>query len=639
MAGYPFSADPLSGIWYPPAWINILLPAPLGFNLTAALHLLWAGLGMTAFLTRSGLKKPASLFGGIAFAAMPKLFAHLAIGHVSMVYAVAWLPWLLLAEKRREESGAPRFSRILPGCVLGIAALADVRSLAYAAMLYFLFRLWFWITKNDGKLAVKSAAAQIGGFLGQVVFAAGIAAAQLLPLIQFSALSTRAALTPEEALAYSLPFKKLLNLFIPEFGGYAEWITYPGAVVAFLCILILATPGLRRRLIFWLLLIAAALILALGSNIPILRWLGSLPGVNLLRVPARLMFLAGIGAVVAASHALDALITEYRRPKFDPIFWMVAVAVLFVGLVIGSAAMGLPVGANLIWGSAGMVLATALIGLAERVKLPPAVIAGAFQALLILDLLGVNLQSVQYRYEQEVYNEGAGIVEFLGQDQSLFRVYSPSYALPQLTAVKAGIEMASAINPLQLTTYADWLYAASGAARQGYSVALPPLDDSDLSQSNRGSRIAAEMLGEANVKYILAHYPIENAGLEQVWQEGDVRVYAINSWRERAWIERSTGAGGGAVLVEYSAGKILLSGEGPGRLVLAEVWYPGWRVKIDGKEAAIFRVANIWMGVELPEGHHQIEFSYLPILQLVGIAVSIACWAAVWILAWLGRRQ
>jgi len=91
--------------------------------------------------------------------------------------------------------------------------------------------------------------------------------------------------------------------------------------------------------------------------------------------------------------------------------------------------------------------------------------------------------------------------------------------------------------------------------------------------------------------------------------------------------------------VEYSAGKILLSGEGPGRLVLAEVWYPGWRVKIDGKEAAIFRVANIWMGVELPEGHHQIEFSYLPILQLVGIAVSIACWAAVWILAWLGRRQ
>lgn len=639
MSGYPVSADPLSGIWYPPAWINVLLPAPLGFNLTAALHLLWAGLGMAAFLSRSGLKKPTSLFGGIAFAAMPKLFAHLALGHVSMVYALAWFPWLLLAERRRGESGAPRLIRILPGCVLGLIALADVRSLAYAALLYFLFWIWGWIAQFGGKMTIKSAAAQIGGFLGQITLGLGIAAAQLVPLLQFSALSTRADLTPEEALAFSLPLKKLLNLFVPDFGGYAEWISYPGAVVAFLCILVLATPGLRRRLSFWLVLIAAALTLALGANLPFLGWIGSLPGVNLLRAPSRLVFLAGIGAVVAASHALDALIAGYRRPKFDPVFWMVATAVFFAGLVIGSAAMGFPVGANLIWGSAGMVLATALIGLTERGTLPPAVAATAFFTLLIADLLGVNLQSVQYRSAQDVYKEGAAVVEFIGQDQGRFRVYSPSYAVPQLAAAKAGIEMASAINPLQIKAYAGWLHAASGAEQDGYSVALPPLDDADISRSNQSSRIDAEKLGEGNVRYVVAHYPIQEAALEQVWQQGELRIYINTAWRERAWLEGGEDRAGGVAIEGYAPGKVDLSADGPGRLVLSEVWYPGWRVEVDGERASILRVANAWMGVELLAGRHQIQFYYSPTWQYVGIGLSIACWAAVLFVALFRRRR
>ncbi|HEX9681421.1 MAG TPA: hypothetical protein VGA32_08205, partial [Anaerolineales bacterium] len=43
--GLPFVADPLSGIWYPPNWLAVLLPIGLGFNLIFWLHLAWAGLG------------------------------------------------------------------------------------------------------------------------------------------------------------------------------------------------------------------------------------------------------------------------------------------------------------------------------------------------------------------------------------------------------------------------------------------------------------------------------------------------------------------------------------------------------------------------------------------------------------------
>jgi hypothetical protein len=643
MGGYPFSADPLAGLWYPPNWIGILVPAPYGFNLAAGLHLFWAGLGMTLFLTRRGLSRPAAVFGGIAFAGMPKLFAHLALGHISLIYSLAWYPWLLLAEERRKSPGSSRLDHLLPGCVLGIIALADIRSLGYASLLYVLY--WGWRNRmiEGREYGAGNIAAQIARLAGQIVFALGIAAAQLLPLIQFSALSTRANLTAEEALIYSLPFTKLLNLFIPEFGGYAEWITYPGAAIVFLLFLILATPGLRRRTAFWIGLFAAALILSLGANLPFLRWSGSLPGASLLRVPPRLVFLSELAAAVAASQAFDEMLHGYKKPKFDPIFWMVGAAAFFLVLLVGGAVIKAPVGANQVWGCAGMAITILLIGLAERGKLPAAAVSVAFPALLVIDLVGVNLQSIQYRSSETVYAEGKDVVEFLKEDEEIFRVYSPSYALPQLASARAGIEMASAIHPLQLVKYADRLYTAGGVEKQGYSVTLPPLDDEKIEQSNRGSQIDAKLLGEMNVKYIAAHYPIEDAALTQVWQSGEIRVYENSLWRPRAWLENNllpNDAQPGKVEVsKIEPGRVVLKAEGPGRLVWTEVFYPGWQASIDGQSVEILCVNDLWMGLDMPDGVHQVEFRYQPGLQLAGIALSIACWAMALVLGlFRGRR-
>ena len=33
LSGYPFAANPLSGIWYPPGWLALVLPLPHAFNL------------------------------------------------------------------------------------------------------------------------------------------------------------------------------------------------------------------------------------------------------------------------------------------------------------------------------------------------------------------------------------------------------------------------------------------------------------------------------------------------------------------------------------------------------------------------------------------------------------------------------
>jgi len=52
-AGYPFAANPLSGLWYFPGWFSLLFSLPLGFNLNLLIHLFFSGLGMWLFLRES----------------------------------------------------------------------------------------------------------------------------------------------------------------------------------------------------------------------------------------------------------------------------------------------------------------------------------------------------------------------------------------------------------------------------------------------------------------------------------------------------------------------------------------------------------------------------------------------------------
>ena len=104
-AGQPFAADPLAGMWYLPNWLVVLFPQPFAFNLLFLLHLAWAGLGMYTFLRADGRSAWAAGIGAAAFMGTPKLLGHLAGGHVSLVFAVCWTPWLLLLARRAFPDG------------------------------------------------------------------------------------------------------------------------------------------------------------------------------------------------------------------------------------------------------------------------------------------------------------------------------------------------------------------------------------------------------------------------------------------------------------------------------------------------------------------------------------------------------
>jgi hypothetical protein len=61
---------------------------------------------------------------------------------------------------------------------------------------------------------------------------------------------------------------------------------------------------------------------------------------------------------------------------------------------------------------------------------------------------------------------------------------------------------------------------------------------------------------------------------------------------------------------------------GPRLLFLSETYYPGWKVRVDGKPAKIYRADHAFRSVALGPGRHSIIFKYQPLSLYLGLTLS-----------------
>jgi hypothetical protein len=76
--------------------------------------------------------------------------------------------------------------------------------------------------------------------------------------------------------------------------------------------------------------------------------------------------------------------------------------------------------------------------------------------------------------------------------------------------------------------------------------------------------------------------------------------------------------GGGTVeeIVADKPGRISLTAQGPGELVVSESFYPGWRLRVDGAARDVEIFEKNFLKTTLESGRHQIEFTYFPLFLL-----------------------
>jgi len=223
-----------------------------------------------------------------------------------------------------------------------------------------------------------------------------------------------------------------------------------------------------------------------------------------------------------------------------------------------------------------------------------------------------------------VLSEGKGPVEFLARQEGLFRVYSPSYSLPQHTAASAGLQLADGIDPLILQTYARFMDEATGVPRKGYSVTLPPLEGDDVHLTNRSYQPDAILLGYLNVRFLAAEFPLDIDGLSLKEKFETTWIYENERAFPRAWVQKDEHMDRediqDALITRYQPNQIELTARGPGMLVLSEILYPGWQVYVNGTRAQIKPVMNLLRGVELIETENHVTFLFRPLWLYVGIA-------------------
>ena len=634
LSGYPFAANPLSGLFYPPGWLALLFPLNWGFNLAIVLHLVWGGVGLYLFLRSEGLPEKAAVFGALLFESMPKLYAHLASGHLTLLYAVPWTPWLFLAENRARKAGSPwRFAG--PGLVLGMIALADVRWAAYAGLGYV---AWAFLNACSSGLhaVVREFAPRLAANL---ITACLCAAPVLLPLFEYTGLSTRAQMLPGENLIDSLSPAQWLGLLYPYLRGPAETTLYPGGLVVGLFALALFFPAWRGRCGFWLAAIPVTLVFALGSHLPPVAWLLGLPGLSLLRVPPRVLFFSGMAFAIVGAYVFNALAegASERQTGRRAIWTLALFSLAAFALLFGLAAVFFidqaRVKAQFAWGVIVMLLSLALLVWLARRKQMPQLAPVLLFVLALADLSAFNAVGLEYRSPERALADPAGAAAFLAAKggTDLFRVYSPSYSLPQQAAAWHRLELADGVDPLILSGYQAFMEPASGVPTRGYSVTLPPFAE-DPSTDNQAYTPDAALLGLLNVRYIASAFDLSGSDFNLLARKGRTRIYENLRALPRAWVQDGAAPPGQSLLtvpeIQWGPNQITLRASGPGLLVLSEILYPGWVARVDGQAVEIQEVGGLLRGVFLEAGIHQVIFSFRPLSVVVGAAVGATIWLA-----------
>lgn len=647
LGGTPFAANPLAGLWYLPGWLALVFPLPLGLNLTVLAHLLWGEAGMYLFLRRMNVRAPAAWMGAVAFGAMPKLAVHFAAGHLTLIYAVVWTPWILWAETRRWEGSVGGSGRILPGLLIGVSFLADPRWAVYTGLAWLVYSLWLrlarpaWLSGLQGKIFTETRDMTIQGLVG-----AAVAAPLLLPLMQYARLSTRTTMTAADRLSFSLPPARLFGLFFPDIGGYAEWIFYPGAMILCLALFGVFAPGIRRRCGIWYGLFLGMVIWSLGNALPGAEILANLPGLDWMRVPSRGLFLACFALIVAAVQTVDVFLGDNLEndleSRLDPILYLTGLLGFVLFVVGGIWAVTGTLTIKFAWGAVALVTVFVWILARRRGWIGAHLWMAGALILLLLDCSGASLFNFHLRSATDVQSEGEEVARYLAAQPGIFRIYSPSYSLPQQTSTRWGLELADGVDPLQLAKYAQYMVQASGIPSMGYSVTLPAFHGENIHTANQFFVPNPMLLGRLNVRYLVSEFDLKAPGLALRARFGDTRIYENHQSMPRAWVQPVNEPDGEPwipVEIEtWTPNRVAVRAEGKGLLVLSELDYPGWIVRIDNQPARIVKVDGLLRGVTLEAGTHQVEFLFYPLLVYVGLGLAAMMWG-VWLWLMTTRKR
>jgi hypothetical protein len=88
-----------------------------------------------------------------------------------------------------------------------------------------------------------------------------------------------------------------------------------------------------------------------------------------------------------------------------------------------------------------------------------------------------------------------------------------------------------------------------------------------------------------------------------------------------------------------SHARVIADAPANGIAVLAQQDAPQWRVRVDGKKAEKRRIFGLFLGVDVPSGHHEVVFDYHARSLFAGAAMTLVTLFALPLFLFVKQRK
>jgi uncharacterized membrane protein YfhO len=665
--GAPLAANYQSALFYPPTWL--LFPfytlggaggLAMGETWSVVFHLIWSGIGMVFLMRQLGCGKLSQTIAALAFSLSGYLVTR--AGFLSINAAVAWLPWVLLAAERIADAPKPALKAILgSGLWIGMLLLAGHAQTAFYTLLlagcWVLFRGW----RSGWKTALSKAF-----FWGlSVLLGCGLAAIQLIPTAEYLMQSQRAAeIGYDYAVNYSfLPWRFLTLLMANLFGtpadgtyllkadAYWEDAIYVGLLPLILgmAALILAIrkkrsddpQRLRGLTIFLGVMTAIATLIALGNYTPIFPFLYQyIPTFDLFQAPARWMIWLVFAFSVMAGFGAEA----WHKPgKWGRFTLNLSLALGMTMTVIALAAGYLVSEIPGVFIKAFIILGISIVLGCILAKTNPLPSEKKGKRAILWQWAVIAFVSVDLLLASWGFHQGA--------DPALYE--RATAAAKEVKAQADGGRIyisADDLQKLQYDTFFNFRDFRMDGKWDALANAILPNTNlyGGLSSSNnfdplvpgRYSRFmsAFEEIDEVTRLNLLRRMNVTLIEVAE-GESGEVRFEPLKDstrfrWSDCHLILREMAPGSNEKcsnkqaeisVIEEQSDKLTLRVVTPahGWLTVYDIYYPGWDVRVDGRNIKLEKIELFFRGVELEAGEHLVSMTYKPTSFYIGSFITL----------------
>lgn len=321
LSGYGILGDPQAQVLYP---LRILAPT---YNMFVASAYIVAALGTFGLALRLTQSRMAALFAALVMSGSAFMLSHL--GHVSIVHATAWAPWVLWACVVVPVSDGWK--------IVALGAIAIALSLLGGHPQACVIVLMLTVALALYSIVLRWRASGLGSSFALAIrfvamFGLGIllAAPMLVPAAQAAAESVQLHWTKADFDSFRHTPASLRMLVFPNmyggvtdgpYGGYrgpgspTELSIYVGILPLFLALVAIGDRARRSAIWFWAGACSVAFVLMLGTLTPLGEILYRTPVLGRFGAQARFGLVSTLAFAVLAAYGIAALI---RTPPTAP---------------------------------------------------------------------------------------------------------------------------------------------------------------------------------------------------------------------------------------------------------------------------------------------------------------------------------